>query len=458
VGSPGLKLWITLAGGGVRGMLVFNKDKAYVVVGGQVYKVMSDGTSTALGPVPEVSVPSGPVPMPTIEPPPLGGGSLLEPVSMASNGIVVMIVTGPQGFVIDGAADTVTEITDPAFTGADTVTFIDGYFVFNKPGTGQFQITSLYGTTIDPLDFATAEGSPDLLLSVLADHRELWLFGETSTEVFFNSGNADFPFERIQGAFIEQGCAAKFSPAKLDNSVYWLTHDANGNGTVQKAQGYQPARVSDHALEFALQKMQRIDDAIAYTYQQDGHYFYVLNFPTAQQTWAYDAATQLWCERAWRDPADSILKRQRQQTQMFFNNRQIVGDWENGNLYVMSLDFYTDNGDLIPAIRRAPYLASTNNAFVFHHRLWVDCEVGVGLNGTGYGSDPEMILRWSDDGGRSFPTERRAPMGKIGEYRARAVFRRLGKSKARVYEITITDPVKRIVIAGDVETTPGSAG
>jgi hypothetical protein len=271
---------------------------------------------------------------------------------MADNGIVVMLVTGPEGFVIDTATDTVTQIVDPAFTGADTVTFIDGYFVFNKPGTGQFQITSLYGTTIDPLDFATAEGAPDLLLSVLSDHRELWLFGETTTEVFFNSGNTDFPFERIQGAFLEQGCAAKFSPAKLDNSVYWLTHDANGNGTVQKAQGYQPARVSDHALEFALQRMPRIDDAIAYTYQQDGHSFYVLNFPAAQQTWAYDAATQLWCERAWRDPVDAQLKRQRQHYQMFFNDRQVVGDWENGNLYVMSLDFYTDNGDLVPALRR----------------------------------------------------------------------------------------------------------
>jgi hypothetical protein len=187
IGTPGLSLWTTLAGGGIRGVTRFNPSFAVGVSGPNVYTVAQDGTATLRG---------------TID-------NLSTPVSMASNGQVVMIVTGPNGYVLDMTSYTLTKITSTNFLGADKVDFVDGYFIFNKPGTGQFQITDLYATTIGDLDFATAEGSPDLLLSLIVDHREVWLFGENSTEVYFNSGNADFPFERIQGAFIEQGCAAK---------------------------------------------------------------------------------------------------------------------------------------------------------------------------------------------------------------------------------------------------------
>jgi hypothetical protein len=152
-----------------------------------------------------------------------------------------------------------------------------------QPGTQQFQITQLLTTNIDPLDFASAEGAPDLLISLIVDHREVWLFGETSTEVFFNSGNADFPLERIQGAFIQQGCAAKNTPARFGGSVVWLTANEQGQGMVVKAQGYQPVRISTHAVEYAINQYASIDDAIGFSYQCEGHSFYVLTFPTAQR-------------------------------------------------------------------------------------------------------------------------------------------------------------------------------
>lgn len=442
IGTPGLTPWLALWDGlsdvGSRGSKVFDSTRAVTVVNEKVYLIALDANN----------VPSAQV-IGTI-----AFGS--TPVSMASNGIVMMLVTGPYGYIVDVNAKAVSPIVNPAFVGADTVTFIDGYFVFNKTGTGQFQATGLYTTTIDSLDFATAEGAPDLLLSLLADHRELWLFGETTTEVFFNSGNPDFPFERIQGAFIEQGCAAKFSPARMDNSVYWLAADERGKGTIQRAQGYQPTRVSTHAVEYDIAQMPRIDDAVAYTYQQEGHSFYVLNFPTGNRTWVYDATTDIWHKRAYRNPLTGLLERQRQVTQMQFGGKTIVGDYATGNLFIMDLDTYTDGSPsaLIPRVRVGPHIHN-GMKMQFFSSFQVDMQVGIGLNGTGYGSDPEAMLRWSDDGGYSWSNEVRAKIGKIGQTLTRVKWRRLGCGRDRIYEVTITDPIKVVLVSAQHDARMG---
>lgn len=434
IGTPGLQLWLTLAGGGIRGTLRVTQALSVVVAGPNVYTVTTDGVATARGLVTPGTT----------------------PVSMASNGSVVMIVTGPTGYALDLTTFALTQITSTAFQGADKVDFVDGYFVFNKPGTGQFQITQLYSTDIDDLDFATAEGSPDLLVSLIVDHREVWLFGENSTEVYFNSGNADFPFERIQGAFLEQGCAAKYSVAKMDNRVFWLSADDRGKGMVMSAAGYQPQRISDHALEYAIAQMSAITDAVAYTYQQEGHSFYVLNFPTANQTWVFDASTNQWHQRAYRDPATAALQRHRSNCQMAFIGENIVGDWENGNLYKMKLDYYTDNGAAIPRIRACPHLADPDYRYQIHDELRVDMRTGVGLS-SGQGSDPKAMLQWSDDGGYTWSNELWASIGKIGEYQARVNWRRLGRSRDRVYKVTVTDPVPVAFIGATTRIRVGTS-
>jgi hypothetical protein len=433
IGTPGLALWLTLAGGAIRGVLRFNATTSIVVAGLNVWKVLSDGTSTLLGTIPYY----------------------LTPVSMASNGTTVMLVTGAAGYSIVPGTNAFAQIINTAFTGADVVYFVDGYFIFNKPGTGQFQITSLYSTDIDSLDFATAEGSPDLLVTLIVDHREIWLLGENSTEVYFNSGNVDFPFERINGVFIEQGCAAKYSAAKMDNSVFWLSADDRGQGMVMRAVGYQPQRVSDHALEYAIGQMSRIDDAVAYTYQQEGHSFYVLNFPTANQTWVFDAATNMWHQRAWRNPADGSLNRQRAWCQMAFINDNIVGDWETGNLYRLDLDTFTDNGALIPRIRACPHLSDPDYRYQVFDSLQIDMQTGVGLT-TGQGSDPKAMLQWSTDGGYSWSNELWAPIGKLGERRTRVKWRRLGRSRDRVFKVTITDPIRVAFVGASVAVRTGA--
>ncbi len=431
VGTPGCNPWLTLEGGGIRGVIRYDNDNAIVVAGPNVYKVTTAKVATLLG---------------TIQ-------NTTATVSMASNGTVIMLVDGTTlGYFIDPTAGTVTQITDPDFVGGVSVDYLDGYFAWDKPDTGQFQITELFGEAIDPLDFATAEAAPDNIVCLIVDHKELWLFGQNTTEPWRDTGDADFPIGPIQGTLLEVGCAAPRSLAKLDNSIFWLATDDRGFGTIQRANGYSPVRVSNDAVEFAISNYDTISDAVAYSYAQEGHSFYVISFPTAGATWCYDVKTDLWHERAYRNP-DGTFDRHRSNCQMNFAGLTIVGDWELPQLYSLDLDYYSDNGAALVSLRRAPHITD-GVSYTFHHSLQLTMQTGVGLN-TGQGSDPEVMLRWSDDGGYSWSNELRAKLGRIGERLTRVLFRRLGKSRDRVYEVSISDPVKRIITDAFLDVSGG---
>lgn len=424
VGTPGLSLWATVASQGVRGVIVFSDTVSVWVIGNSVYKASTSAALTLIG----------------------TGISGTGPVSMASNGTMIMLVTGVSGYFIDPNAGLTTVISDPDFVGADTVDFADGYFVFNKAGTGQFQITQLYGTAIDALDFATAEGSPDNIVAVIVDHREVWLLGRVSTEVWINIGDIDFPFARISGAFIETGCAAAHSVAKMDNSIFWLANDDRGFGTVQRAAGYTPQRVSNHAVEYAIGKYSRIDDAVAYTYTQEGHSFYVISFPTAKATWSLDVSNGEWHERAWRNTSTGLYERHRSNCHANFAGETLVGDWENGNIYKMRLDTYTDNGDPLRSERICPHIAG-DGKLASHYILEIFMQPGVGLEA---GDNPQAMLQWSDDAGSTWSNEHWTGAGRLGEYKTRLRWRRLGRSRDRIYRWAMTDPVKRVITGANL--------
>jgi hypothetical protein len=382
------------------------------------------------------------------------------PVSMSDNGTQLFVAANGPSYIYNATTNVFAPITDPDFPGAVTVGFLDGYFVFNEPNSQKVWVTSLLdGLSVDPLDFASAEGSPDGLISLIVDHREAWLFGTNSVEVWYDAGNADFPLQRIQGAFNEIGCIAPYSVAKLDNSLFWLGADARGRGVVYRANGYTGQRVSTHAVEWQIQQYGNLSDALAYTYQQDGHSFYVLIFPTANTTWVYDAATQAWHERAgWNNGS---FTRHRSNCQMAFNSEVIVGDFENGNIYAFDLDDYSDNGQIQKWLRswRALPTGQNNLKRTAHHSLQLDVETGVGLN-VGQGSDPEVMLRWSDDGGHTWSNYHTASIGKIGEYYRRVFWRRLGmtlKLRDRVYELSMTDPVKVAIMGAELILSPTNA-
>jgi hypothetical protein len=404
----------------------------------------------------------------------------------------LFIAFGGPSYIYNNSTGAFGPITDPDFPGALTVGYLDGYFVFIEPNSQKVWVTTLLdGTSIDPLDFASAEGSPDNLVSMIVDHREAWLFGTNSVEVYYDAGNADFPLQRIQGAYNEIGCAATFSVAKLDNGLFWLGADARGQGIVYRSQGYSGQRISTHAIEYAIAQYGNISDAIAYTYQQEGHSFYVLTFPSANATWVYDVSTQAWHERAGFDNGN--FTRHRSNCQMAYNSEVVVGDYANGNLYAFDLDVYADNGSVQKWLRswRALPTGQNNLNRTAHHSLQLDCESGVGINNIDgvdpvylttesglylttedgvyllsvaevitIGSDPKAMLRWSDDGGHTWSNEHWSPMGKIGVYQHRVFWRRLGmtlKLRDRVYEVSGTDPVKIAIMGAELHLSGTNA-
>jgi hypothetical protein len=469
--APGLQLQQTVGTGPIRALWAHQTNGAdfYVVSGTEVYKM----TSLTAIPVKLGDIADG------------------GPVSIADNGTQLFFACNGPSYIYNESTNEFKQITDPDFPGAETVGYLDGYFVFNEPNSQRVWVTQLLdGSSIDPLDFASAEGSPDGLVAVNVDHREAWLFGTDSVEVWYDVGGTDFPLQRIQGAFNEIGCVAAFSIAKLDNSLFWLGTDARGQGIVYKANGYTGQRVSTHAIEYAIAQYGNISDALAYTYQQEGHGFYVLTFPSANATWVYDAATQAWHERA--GLVNGQFTRHRSNCQCNFGGNTIVGDFENGNIYTLDLDVYADNGQPQKWLRswRALPTGQNNLNRSAHHSLQLDAETGVGLNGlttdeyfylvteaednliTEDGdlllsgitqtpiAPPQAMLRWSDDGGHTWSSEHWTSMGRIGEYGHRTIWRRLGmtlKLRDRVYEVSGTDPVKLAIVGAELHASPTNA-
>jgi hypothetical protein len=437
--APGLRRLATIGNGPIRGLWDFapDSDTAFVVSGNQFFKIDTNYTATLLGTV-------------------AGTG----PVSIADNGNQVFIAANGPSYIYNNTTNVFQQITDPDFPGAVSVGYLDGYFVFNEPNSQRIWITSLLdGLSVDPLDFVSAEGAPDDVTGLIVDHREVWVLGTNSVEVWYNAGTSDFPLQRIQGAFNEIGCISPYSLAKLDNGVFWLGSDARGKGIVYRANGYTGTRISTHAVEWQIQQYDDITDAFGYTYQQDGHAFYVLIFPSANTTWVYDVATQAWHERA--GFANGEFTRHRSNCQMAFNNEIVVGDFENGNIYAFDLEDYSDNGQIQKWLRTWRALPTGQNNFkrTAQHSLQLNCEAGVGLN-LGQGSNPQVMLRWSDDGGHTWSNEHWAPLGNIGAYGRRTFWRRLGmtlKLRDRVYELSGTDPVKIAITGAELILSPTTA-
>lgn len=431
IGTPGLTLKVTLGDGPIRGIYTASNDVLYAVSGNRIYSISSSYVGSSLG-ILDTST---------------------GPVSFADNGTSLVCVDGTSGYVVTLSDNSFVKITDGDFEPADKVVFLDGRFVFNASGTGRIFNSDLNAVTI-PSDTATAEGDPDNIVSLIADHRELWLFGTDSIEVFYNAGTSPFTFARSEGAFVEHGCAAAFSVAKMNNEVFWLGQDEQGTGIIYKANGYQPQRISTHAVEYAISQYSSVSDAVAYTYQENGHDYYIINFTDAETSWCYDATTNLWHERAYFN--DGSFERHRANCHAFAYGAHLVGDYANGKIYQMSSLAYSDAGDEIRRLRAAPHLSSSLKN-VFYHLFQLDMEVGVGLDGatTTQGHDPQVMLQWSDDGGHSWKAERWKSIGKIGKRKQRLIWRRLGYSRDRVFRIAISDPVKIIIIGAQIEVSTG---
>ena len=433
IGTPGLQtLSAPSTDGWVRGMHFTTDKKLYAVIGNAVFTISDSGAANFIGNV----VPKNPI------------------VGMADNGSQghqVIIVDGSRAYIIDTRYNTLAGPIE-GFPGGTHVQFKDGRFIVNKPGTGQIYWSDspgYDGTLWADAEVATAESSPDDVLSIEKTNNELWIFGSNSYEIWDSSQNLTtgaLTFSRIPNAIGDLGTAARYSPATLGNDIFWLGSSNRGYGVVWHNNGYQPERVSTHGIEFIISQMGRIDDAIGYCYQQEGHFFYVLSFPSANKTLCLDLTTGMWHERTHYEPDTGYTHRHRGQTCCFAFGKVLIGDKADSRIYYYDMEKYTDDGDPIVRVRTCPHIHNKMGR-IYYNEFEVDMEKGAGLN-TGQGSSPQAMLSWSNDGGFTFGKERWASIGLSGEYGARVSWHSLGSSRNRVFRFRISDPVKVVLING----------
>ena len=344
--------------------------------------------------------------------------------------------------------------TDGAFSGANSVDIVDNYFVYNKPGTQQWGATSPLSPISPALSFSSKDGSPDNLVALIVDHREVYLLGEASSEVWVDVGTFPFAFQRIPGTSTQHGIAAKFSLARIGNSFAYLSRNNRGQSEIMQMNGYIPQRISTHAVENTLVN-KYVDDAIAWTYQLEGHECYVISFPTIDITWVYDITTGMWHKWLSTNITTGQYTRHTGNCSAVFQGKVLVGDINDGNIYTLDPDNYTDDGVEIRRLRRCPHLV-TDLQRQYFDELQIQFQPGVG-NSTDPGFSPQAMLRWSNDGGSTWSNEHWTTIGKIGAYKNRAIWRRLGMARDRVFEVVVTDPVKAVIISANLKASEGES-
>jgi hypothetical protein len=392
------------------------------------------------------------------------------------------------GVTMFGINFSVLPSSDGAFSGANTVDVIDNYIVYNNPTTQEWGSTDLLSPISPNTSYSLKDGAPDDLVALIVDHREVYLMGEISSEVWTDVGTVPFPFQRIPGTSTQHGIAAPFSLYRLGNSFAYVSRNNRGQSQIMQMQGYIPQRISTHAVENTLAN-QNVDDALAWTYQLEGHEVYVVTFPSLNLTWAYDSTTQMWHKWLYTNN-DNEYQRHRGNCCATFQGLVIIGDYENGKLYQLDKTNYTDDGQNVRRLRRAPHLVTEFQRQYFDE-LQIQFQPGVGTTGlssvlqavnlqspyiiTDTGTltigpleivnlgefntinfltpttNPQAMLRWSNDGGSTWSNEHWTGVGQTGKYRNRAIWRRLGTARDRIFEVVVTDPVNFVIISANLK-------
>jgi len=470
--TPGLVAAYQLASAPVRGMRALSGGKYLMAVAGiYVYTIDTNGNVVQVGTLSSNSASSTPI-------------SITDTIT--SQGLVAYLADGVNRYywVASSGSFQTLPATDGPWQGAQVLDSVDGYVIYNQAGTQNWAATDLNSQFSTNAYYGSKNGSPDNLVSIIADRRNVFLLGEVTTEVWIDVGNTisgvvSFPFSRIQGSSIQHGCAAPYSIARFAEQFVFVSKDTRGQGIIGAIQGYQFIRLSTHPVEQSLIG-QVISDAIAYTYQLEGHEMYVVTFPTANLTWVFDLTTKMWHKWLSLNAATDTYYRHRSNAGAYFNGNYYVGDYQNGQIYSLSLTAYTDAGTTIKRLRRAPHLISDYQRQYFAE-LQIRFEPGVGLNfipanpsltsvaglavtGTAVagtpiipapGANPKAMLRWSNDGGSTYSNEYWTSIGTLGAYKNRAIWRRLGWSRDRIFEVSITDPVKAVIVAANLKAEVG---
>lgn len=423
VGTPGTTEFADVTNL-VRGKYVMD-GRLFVVSGNALLELYDDGTTATWGTI----------------------GSIRGRVTIAELNDTLVIGDGSGFYSTDLSSTTISVITD-APAGRFCISF-NQRILYLESGSGRVYYSDLNdATTIDPLNFFTAENKPDDALTLHATEDQVWIFGVDTIEPWYDAGDADNPFQRVAGGVIHAGVLAEDTVVRADNSFFWVEKDAHGQGIVRRSQGFTPLRVSTAAVERFTASATSLT---AYSYQEQGHLFYVLN--ADEGTWAFDLKENEWHERAWLNQATGELERQRAEIHAFAFGKHLVSDYETGQIFEQSMAYYSDDG--VPLVaRRLSAASDADGRSLTVDELTVDMATGVGLV-TGQGSDPQAMLRYSTDGGQTFSAELHRDIGAIGKTLSRVNFTRLGVGWDWAFEVSISDPIPRVITGAWARVTVG---
>lgn len=427
-GAPGTTTVATVGTGPHRGSWNFN-GVAYYVSGDSLYTVDQSNGVRLLG----------------------GGIAGVGSVSMSDNGVQLCIVNGVNGWIFDSNSDAFTLITSPAFYPASTVMFMDGYFIFDRLGTNEYFLSALYdGLTYNGLDFASAEGQPGFVVATTQNLQLLFIFCSAHIELWYDAGAADFPFQRYAGGIINFGCISPYTIVKQDGAIFFLGADH----VFYRLQANVPIRISTHAIEHLIEDASEITTAFCSTWTIEGHKMVNLTLPSAGVSVCYDISTGKWHERSSVDANFNPLGPWRVNTALAVYDNVYFGDALSGMLGELDWGVYTEYGNPMVGLIQTANQQSDRKR-VFCSRFELDVQAGVGLV-TGQGSDPQIMLERSIDGGMTWSTQQKwRSMGRIGEYLTRLRWLAQGQGRQLMWRLTCTDPVQRVIIAAYADLQVG---
>lgn len=427
--TPGKTLLGTASptlGNGWRGLWWAANQKLYGVCGASVYSISSSWGMTRIGTL----------------------ASSSGPVYMVDNANYLVIVDGSsKGWTVDLSNDDFAILNTDGFTGGSSANFVDGYLIFNIPNTREWYISKNDEISFDATLFASKSSYSDPLIGIGVTKRYVYLFGSETTEIWFDAGDTPFPFDRLPGAFMQYGCASPSSICQIDGNIYWLGQMQQGTAMIFRTNQFNAEKISTFALDNQMDGYTDLGQATGYTYEFEGHLFYVLNFPVSDVTWQFDISTGQWSQLAWCD-SDGNLHRDRGNCFASAYGQPVIGDWENGNLYLLDANNYTDNGSPQVRIRSFPHAVDESSNRIHYSEFIANMEVG---NGLPLNNDVPVFLRWSDTRGSSWGNPVQRTLGKQGDYVRSVQWRRLGMARDRVFEVSWSAPVKTSIMGAWVE-------
>ncbi len=431
---PGLKVFSSLSGKG-RGQHVMAGIE-YAVYGNTLSEVSSTGVATSRGTIVGESI-----------------------CGFADNGTQMFIVTGRTSYLYTAATNDLAETTDSDLVDPTTVGYLNSQFIFddNTEGAAEGSFVTSQVVTIltadnivNPADRATADAHPDDISRIIIYNGTVVFFGTEGIDPWWNSGSGNPPFDPIQAGFRPYGLAGKDAIAKTDEFVYFLDNQR----VPRRIFGFQVSNIGNPALANEWGKYVRVDDAIGLSYILDQKTYFQINFPTANRSWLYHEESNSWYQLSF----GTDNQRHRGMSHQFVYGKNLIQDHSNGQLYELDFETFTDNDEVIQRKRATAYIHGGLYGFP-GKELWFDrvefvVQTGVGI-ATGQGSDPQLMIRSSDDGGRTFTAEQWHSLGVGGDYTTKVQLDTQGNAFERIYELTYSEPTPFALIDAQAEISVG---